>query len=804
MFKNYFKLAIRNLGKNRLFSLIKISGLTAGMTAVLLIGLYLQHELSFDKVHANADRIARVTMEYGAAVGDRETTENTGNKVAPTFKADFPEVEEAVRVIRYKMIARVGEQLVEEDEVYFADSSIFQVFTFPLLQGDSVRAIAQPNTVVLAQSMADKYFPGRDPMGQTIQLGSKDYEVTGIMADPSELSQLQPDFIAGFINLRDAAPERETWWNANYATYFLLRSPEDIAGLDAKIPNYMKSHYSDDRYFGEGDYLVYHLEPLRSVHLRSELPGNFVPNGDISYLYILIGVGLLILLIGTTTYINLTTATGAARAREVSMQKVLGAERKHLIAQHLSEAILVTGLALGLGYGLANLLLPAFNNLFAQNLSGALLFHPISIAAVISLGVFIGLLAGTYPAFVLSAYRVTDLMRNKWNAARSGGISIRQVLIVMQFAIAVFLIVCTIGLHKQLNYIRDRNLGYNKEQVVVLPTDGRIIEKLDLIKTELKQTGAVQSASLSYETPVQIRGGYGIASITNPEAYKAVTALPADQDFLDAMQIQLAAGENFTLTDIENEALLYQDDEENIPIRSILINEQQAADFGWKPEEAVGQFVSFNGIRSQVGVVQDFHFSSLHESIDRLVIFPSSWGNVLLVKLNGTNELQHSLDLIQSKWEALAPHRPFSFHFLDEEFDQMYASENRTSELITTFSLLAILLACLGLFGLASFNIVKRTKEIGIRKVLGASVSGLVGLLSKDFIRLVLVSIVIAGPLAYWVLGRWLDNFAYRVDLHWSVILLAGLAAVSVAFAAISWQSIRAALGNPVEALRSE
>jgi putative ABC transport system permease protein len=805
MFKNYFKLAIRNLGKNPLFSLIKIIGLTAGMTAVLLIGLYLQHELSFDKVHTKADRIARVTMEYGNNQGDKVNTENTGTRVAPAFKADFPEIEEAVRVIRYELIAKVGEQLVEEDEVFFADSSIFQVFTLPLLRGDSVTAIAKPNTVVLAERVADKYFPQQDAIGQTIRLGSKDYEVTGIMENPSDLSQLQPDFIAGFANLGAAAPERETFWSANYATYFLLRSPEDIAALDAKIRDYMKRYYTEEGGFGEGDYLLYHLEPLRSVHLYSELPGHFVPNGDISYLYILVGVGLLILLIGTTTYINLTTATGAARAREVSMQKVLGAERKHLITQHLSEAILVTGLALGLGYGLANLLLPAFNNLFDQSLSSSLLLHPFSLLGVVALGLVIGLLAGTYPAFVLSGYRVTDLMRNKWNATRAGGISIRQVLIVLQFAIAVFLIVCTLGLHQQLDYIQDRNLGYNKEQVIVLPTDGRVIEKLDLLKSEFRQTGAVSSLSLSYETPVHIQGGYGIASATNPDENKAVTALPADQDFIATMQIPMAAGESFTLTDIENEDLRYQEGVEEVPPRAILINEEQAADFGWEPEEAVGQFVFFQGVRSQIkGVVQDFHFSSLHENIDRLVIFPSTWGNVLLAKLSAANDVQQNLDLIQNKWETIAPHRPFSYHFLDDEFAQMYASENRTAELITSFSVLAIVLACLGLFGLASFNIVKRTKEIGIRKVLGASVSGLVALLSKDFIRLVLVSVVIAGPLAYWVLNRWLQNFAYRIDLHWSLILLAGLAAVAVAFAAISWQSIRAALGNPVEALRSE
>lgn len=803
MFRNYLKLALRNLSKNRLYSIIKISGLTIGMTAAVLIGLYLQHELSFDTVHVKADRIARVTMEYGTSDGDREFSEHTGNKVAPTFQDDFPEIEKAIRVIQYKMVARAGDKLLEEDRVYFADSSFFQVFTMPLLEGDSVRAIAEPGKVVLAASTAKKYFGDAPAVGKVIQLGNKDYTVSGVMEDPSELSQVQPDFVAGFQNLRDAAPERETWWNANYATYFLLNQAEDIAGLEAKIPGYMKSFYSDERYFDENDILVYHLEPLLSVHLRSDLPGNFVPNGDIRYLYILVGIGLLILLIATTTYINLTTATGAARAREVSMQKVLGAERKHLVSQHLSEAVLVTGFALTAGYALANVLLPAFNRLFEQHLSWDLLIHPLSIGAIIVFGLGIGLMAGAYPAFVLSKYKVTELMRGKWKGSGSA-VGVRQLLIVLQFGISVFLIICTLVLQDQLGFIQDQKLGYNQDQVIVLPTDGRIVEKLDLIKSELTRTNAVQSVSLSYETPVQIRGTYGISGVENTTDEKSVKALPIDADFIATMEIPLVAGENITRNDIEIESTVDYRSEEEPPVRPILINEQQAADFGWSGEEAVGQFVVFNGRRAQIkGVVEDFHFSSLHETIDRLVLFPDTWGNVLLVKLSGQN-VSSAIDLVGEKWNSFAPHRPFNYHFLDEEFAQLYASETRTAELVTTFSILAIFLACMSLFGLASFNIVKRTKEIGIRKVLGASVAGIVTLLSRDFIRLVLIAIILAGPLAYWVMNRWLQNFAYRIELGGGLLLIAGLAVVLIAFLAVSWQSIRAALGNPVKALRSE
>lgn len=803
MFRNYLKLAFRNLKKNRLYSIIKISGLTIGMTAAVLIGLYLQHELSFDTVHAKADRIARVTMEYGTSDGDREFSENTGNKVAPTFKKDFPEIEEAIRVISYKMVAKAGEKLFEEDQVYYADSSFFQVFSFPLLEGDAVSAIAEPGKVVISETIARKYFGTEPAVGQLIELGTKEYTVSGVMQDPSELSQVQPQFIAGFMNLRDAAPERETWWNANYATYFLLRSPEDIAGLEAKIPAYMQSFYQDERYFDENDVLVYHLEPLLSVHLYSDLPGNFVPNGDIRYLYILVGIGLLILLIATTTYINLTTAIGAARAREVSMQKVLGAERKHLVAQHLSEALLVTGFSLAAGYSLANVLLPAFNRIFGQSLAWDLLLHPISISAIIVFGLAVGMLAGAYPAFVLSRYKVTDLLLGKWKGSR-GNFGVRQALIILQFGISVFLIICTLVLQNQLSFIQDRKLGYNQEQVMVLPTDGRIVEKIDLIKSELIRTNVVKSVSLSYETPVNIRGTYGISGTQNLADDKAVIALPIDEDFLNTMEIPLIAGENIKRADLEVEANISYDTEEELPLRPILVNERQAADFGWSGEEAVGQFVNFQGRRGQIaGVVKDFHFSSLHQPIDRLVLFPSNWGNVLLVKLSG-EDIGTALDLVGETWATLVPHRPFNYHFLDEEFDKLYASETRTADLVTTFSVLAILLACMSLFGLASFNIVKRTKEIGIRKVLGASVTGIVALLSKDFIRLVLIAVVLSGPVAYWVMHRWLQHFAYRIELGGGLLLVAGLAVLLIALLAVSWQSIRAALGDPVEALRSE
>lgn len=792
-----FKLALRNIQKTPLYSFIKVSGLTVGITAILFIGLYLHRELNYDTVHQNADRIVRVVMEYGSRDGDIRKSESTGNKVAPTFKSDFPEIEEAVRVISYEQVVQIGDKSFYED-IYYADSSVFSVFTLPLLQGDSATAIAAPGQIVISTAMAEKYFGRADPLGHELRIDNKSYTVSGVMEKPVENTQLRPQLIAGFLNLRDAAAERETWWSANYATYFLMRQPQDIAALQAKIPAYMESHYHDERYFDENTHLVYHLEPLREVHLYSDVPGNFEANGDIRYLYILLGVGLLILLIATTTYINLTTATGTARIREISMQKVLGAERRHLIAQHLSEAALITGLAVAAGYALAHLMMPSFNSLFDQSLSRTLLMHPVAIASVVLFGALIALLAGAYPAFILSRYRVTALWRGQSQQKR-GVPKLRQVLIVSQFAIAVFLIICTLALQQQLNFIQQKNLGFDKEQVIVLPTDAQIIEKVDVIKSEWLRNDLARSVSLSYETPVDINGTYGISKSSDRNDSQNVKALPADEDLLGTMNIRLVAGESFKKEDIDR----LNQEEQPAPM-PVLINEKQSHAFDWSAEEAVGKIVYFQGNRVHIkGVVGDFHFASLHHPIDRLVIFPSNWGRVLLVKL-AEGDAETKLQALQQSWERLAPHRPFRHHFLDDEFAQMYEAEHRTTRLITAFSGLAVLLACLGLFGLASYNIVRRTKEIGIRKVLGASVAGIVVLLSRDFIKLVLIGVIIATPIAWWVIRQWLQDFTYHISLDVTIFVIAAGVAVLIAFLAVGWQSIRASLHDPVRSLRTE
>lgn len=801
MLTNHLKLALRHLLKKKLFTSIKLVSLTAGFLGCLLIGLYLRHELSYDSCHEKAGRIVRVTMEYRSG-GEVKFTGSTGNRVAPALKTEFPEVENATRVIKYDNIpVKYGDKLFEEHNFYYADSTFFDIFSFPLLEGDPKTALAAPNQLVLDASTAKKYFGSEPALGKTLLANGKEYQVAGIMADAPSNTQVKPRFIASFVTHWDAAADRATWWNANYGTYLLLHQAESIQSLEAKIKPFMRSRASETGMSGD-DYLTYHFEPLREVHLRSSVEGNFEPNGDIRYIYLLSIVGVFILLIGITTYVNLTTAASMERSKEIGVQKILGVSKWQLLQQHLGEAGLLTATGLVSAVLLAPLLLPGFNRLFGRSLSMAVLGQPAWLSGLLGLALLVTILSGAYPAWMVAKFSPLSTLKAGDSPQRTGAAWLRKGLIVFQFAISTFLLISTLILQHQMQFIRQKNLGYEKSHVLALPTDGKIVEKLDAFKSEFLRSSMVKSVSLAYETPTHIEGGYGISKSVTGGEEKPVAALPADEDFIPTMGMALAAGSNFNRGDIDAVRRMYAGD--TTVVRSILLNEMQAGAFGWAPEEAVNQYVNFNGRACQVkGVVRDFHFASLHEPVGKLVIFPDTWGNVLLVKISGEN-LPQTLGLLSEKWQTLAPHRPFSYHFLDEEFDAMYQSEIQSARLVTSGSALAIFLACLGLFGLAAIAVVNRTKEIGIRKVLGASTAGLVGLLSGDFLKLVAVALLLASPLAYYIMNKWLQGFAYRIDIEWWVFALAGLAAVGVAFFTVSFQSVKAALANPVKSLRSE
>jgi putative ABC transport system permease protein len=798
MYKRYFILAVRHLNKHRLFSTIKILGLTIATASCLLIALYTYNELNYDKMHVKGNHIVKANMEYHFG-GETVLANVCGNKVATAFAQDFPEIISGLRLIKYGQVIKTGDRLFEEDNLYFADSTFFSMLSFPVLGDKGGQLLSEPKQVVLSESTAKKYFGSENPIGQVLQIGTaKDYVVTAVMKDAPQNTHIKPDVLVSFMSLPNA--KNETWWNANYATYFLLHEHTDLSALQARIPEYMKAHSEETGSSGD-DYLTFHFEKFNDIHLRSMVPGNFEAAGNIKYIYILSFVGLLILLIACTTYINLTTATSTERSREIGVQKVMGVSRRHLITQNLMESGVIMAITVFLGFILAKFCLPFFNQLFDRQLDFNELLTPDKLLIAVFLILMVSFLSGIYPAIVISRYEPLNALRGYSNGEGRRPQWLKKSLIVFQFGISIVLTISALTLHHQMEYIKNKNLGFKRDQVISLPADRTVIERYDALKSQISNLPEVASMTISYDSPTEIKGGYSVGKDASGEDDRPVTALPSGLDFLQTMSIDLVAGHDFTLADVEN----YEKAEgDSSLVPSILINHSLAESWGWSDDEAVGKLVSFNRRRVQVkGVLNNFHFTSLHQPIEPLVLFPENWGRFLLVKLS-TDNIASGLEQIKTVWSQIITHRPFNYHFLDEEFAEMYRFENQNARVTYVFTWLAILLACLGLFGVASYGFAQRTREIGIRKILGSSVPGIFALLAREYLILVLIALLIASPIAWMTMSRWLDQFAYRIQLQWWMILLAGFAAFIIAILTLSFQGIKAALMNPVESLKQD
>ena len=800
MLQNYFKIAFRNLWRNKAFSAINIAGLAVGIASCLLLFMYITHELSYDSFQQKADRLVRVTMEYSMD-GHVDKVPVTGTKVAPEFGRQFPEVESAVRLINYRVVVHTNDRHFSEKRALFADSAFFSMFSFPLLKGNPQTALAGPNKLVLSKSTAQKYFGDTDPVGKTMRISTggsdRDYSVTGVVDDCPANSQIKYDLLASFTTLPVA--KEEQWWSANYATYLLLRSPGSLAPLQAKIPGFMKTQFSREE-MSNNNYLTYNLEPIRRVHLHSDVEGNFEPNGDLLYIYIFGSVAILILLIACVNYINLATSRAVERAQEVGVRKVMGALRGQLFGQFMGESVLVTFVALVLGILLTYLTLPAFNELSDRKFSFVIWLKPAYLITLLIIGLVVSLVAGGYPALAIARFQPIRALKGHLRTVGAG--QFRQALIVFQFGITAFLIISTLLIRNQLAYIQHKKLGYSKDQVVVLPASKQVNEKIDAIKSEFRQNAGVLNVSKVYESPVFIQGGYGMRrqNMTDNQM-KMVKALPVDEDFVKTMGVHILAGRDLTKTDMEQ----VSQKTDSLNYFHFILNESAAKELGWKLQEAIGQKMNLGGGRvGEVGaVVEDFHFASLKQAIGPLVIFPDTWGNVVLVKLAGNN-VTNTLQFLETKWRSLFPDRPFEYTFMNEEFDKLYSTETRTGQIFSVFAFLSIFLACLGLFGLSAYTIGQRTKEIGVRKVLGASVFSIIGLLSKDFLKLVLIAILVASPIAWYAMDRWLQGFVYKSSIDGWVFVLTGILAIGIALLTVSFQSIKAALMNPVKSLRSD
>ena len=798
MIKNYFKTAWRNLIKNKAHSFINIAGLTVGLTCCLLIALYIQHELSFDKFEEKGNRIARVIMQYSF---DGSSESNEGNytsvRVAAVFPKIFPEVESAIKMTEYSRVVRYDDKMFDEKNFMYADSNFFDIFSFRLLSGNIHDALSAPYNVILTQSTAKKYFGNSDPVNKTLRVGTDNnlYRVTGVMQDCPSNSQIQFDLLASFSSLGITADYADTYWDANYTTYLLLRNKNAIGPLQAKLPPFMKKEME-----GKGATVNFHLEPFNKIHLYSPY-NSFVPNNSITYIYILAAVALLILIIACFTYVNLSTARSLERAREVGVRKVIGALKRQLFWQFINESVLVSLIAVLLSLFLSALLLPSFNSLSNQQLRAQVLFSLPFILFSISVAMIISFLAGIYPALILTKFQPVKVLKGAFKNTASGQV-LRKSLIVFQFAISVFLIVSTFIVQQQLYFIQHIKLGYDRDHVVVLPIDDKMVNNLAVIKQQFRQNIDVLSVSACSNTPVQGGGGFSMRSALMPEDKQmAVMADRVDEDYVTTVGLQLIAGKNLTSQDIKDAS----NDDYQKNIYHFILNESAAKQLGWTAQEAIGKKMFLGNERPGMvaGVVKDFHFESLHTPIKPFVLFPEAWKRQLLVKLSGAH-LQQTISHIESSWKTLVPYRPFEFHFLDEDYNKLYGSERRLGTIMNLFAGIAIVLACLGLFGLSAYTVQQRFKEIGIRKVLGGSVSNIVITLSRDFILLTGIAILIAIPAAWWASAKWLQGFSYRTSVTWNVFVIAALATILLAIITVSFQAIKAAIANPVKSLRTE
>ncbi len=800
MFKNYLKTAFRNLKRNKLYSSINIFGLAIGLASCLLIGVYIIHELSYDKFNVNANRIVRVAMEYNQA-GTINKIATTGTEPGPAFKRTFPSIDEYVRTYIGHSVIKSGNQLFDEPRILYADTPFFKVFSFKIIEGNPAAALDAPDKIVLTQSMAKKYFDNENPLGNILSSGGKEFRVSAVSENAPQNSQIKFDFVTQFSNIGNLV-KGETWWTANWVTYFLLHDKKDIASLQKQISNYMNTpQVRADAGLEGKDYLTYHLEPLTWVHLHSPLAG-FEPNGSITFIYILVMIGLLILIIACANYTNLTTAQSVGRGGEIGMRKVLGASKKQLFIQFISESSVISFIAASLALVVSIFLIPYFNQITGKDFTAEMLFEPLPISALVIFTLLVGFFAGFYPALVLSGAQVLTVLKKGFNFT-GGNNFLRRALIVAQFGISVFLIIFTIVVLQQLHFLQTKNLGYDKDHIVVLPIGGKMKNNFQNLKDAFAQVPGVQSITASYDTPEYVQWGDGITAIDEKGKYDiSLNAMPVDLDFTKTLKMQMMAGRDFLrsdfgMMDTSNNYANYK--------QPYIINETLAKKIGWTPEKAIGRTIEKGVTTGPVlGVVKDFNFSSLHDPIGPMLIFLSrDFLRNYMIRISGNN-MTTTLSNIETVWKQRIPDRPFSYHFLDDAYNKLYESDQRTSTLFSIAAGLAIILACLGLFGLAAFTTLQRTKEIGIRRVLGANVSSITLLISKNFLELVGIAVLIAAPIAWWAANNWLQDFAFRIHVHFYVFVLTGLFTSLIALCTVGYHSVKASLANPVASLRSE
>jgi putative ABC transport system permease protein len=802
MLKNILIISWRTLSRNKLYSFVNIGSLTTGIAACILIGLYLHGEVTYDTFHMNANRIVRATTEY-TMNGAVNQVGMSASMAGPRLASAFPQIESYVRIRNFEPFAiRHGDVNFIESRFLFADSAFFHIFSFPLLEGDARTALKGPGKIVLSRSMEKKYFGDEKALGKTLTVGgSREYLVTAVAEDAPINSQIQFNFIASYESLPNA---NSPSWNVQiYATYFLLHDLDHVQDMEKNIKTFV-AHQKDSRQGLTGnDYLTYHLEPITSVHLYSRLAG-LEPNGSITYVTTMGLVALLILGVACVNYTNLATAQSAHRIAEIGIRKALGSAWWQLFWQFIGESTFLNLISFLLAIAVASAVLPWFNILVERQLVIRDLLQPQLIMIMLATYVTISLAAGAYPASFLSRLQVIKILKAGFSFTGGTGV-LRKSLIIFQFVVSVFLIVSTVIVFQQLSFIRNKNLGYNQDHIIVFPVDQIIRTNFQSIKELLEPIPDVASVSCGAEEITNIGWDDELRTVhdsSTPPVF--VNASPTDYDFVRTMGLQIIAGRDFNRSD-----WIWTDSSARTPEPQTfyLLNESAVKAIGLTPGLAVGRIV-YRGMSPGrvVGVVKDFNFAPLRESIKPLLIFlDANHAHVFqaYVRISGQG-IPKTMKAIESVWNNRITHRPFQYHFLDDNYNRLYHGEEQTARMFSTFSGLAILLACVGLLTLAAYSSVQRAKEIGIRKVFGAGVWQIVVMVSGEFMRLIAVAVLIAFPIAWMFMNNWLQSFVYRVTMDWWVFALAGLSVAVIAAVTVGFQAIRAAQANPVKSLRTE
>jgi putative ABC transport system permease protein len=808
VFTNYLKTAFRSLLKNKGFTTLNVLGLTLGVATCLLIVFYVLDELSYDRYNVKGDRIYRINnlVKFG---GNENVYAASPAPTALALKNDFPEIEQ---VVRFQNAGRIrvkkGSQYIQEDRGVFTDSSLFTVFTLPMIEGDPVNALRDPHSVVITEQTAKKYFNRTNVVGQVLLIDENiAYTITGVIRDLPAQSHFQFDF---FLSVSTLPSSREdAWLTNNFNTYVLLKTGADPARLEAKLPGFIRKymgpqlqdvlHVTFDAFEQRGNYYRFSLFPLTRIHLESNSADDLAPNGNIEYVYIFSAIALFILLIACINFMNLSTARSANRAREVGVRKVLGSPRKYLIAQFLTESVMVTMAGAILAVVAAWALLPLFNILSGKELTVSAHLFGRLLPVLLVFALIIGCLAGSYPAFFLSAFQPIDVLKGKLASGFKGG-RLRSFLVVFQFAISLFLITSTLVVYQQIKYIQSRDLGYSRDHVLVVHNTETLGSQASSFKQEIKQLSGVDNATLTSALPTADFGN--ATSFFEDRALDQKRAVHSqrwsvDEDYLGTLGIKLKSGRNFS---------------RQMPTDStaVIINEAAAKLLSYanplnQPVYAPGDnFLKKIITYHIIGVIKDFNFRSLRQNTTPLALILDNDRGALSIRLRAGANIPALLEQVRDKWKELSPNQEFAYSFMEEDFDGLYRAEQRMGKIFISFSSLAILIACLGLFGLVAYAAEQRTREIGIRKVLGAGVSSIVRMLSKDFIRLVLLAILIASPLAWLAMHKWLQGFAYRIEISWWVFIVAGVIALLIALLTVCFQTLKAAMANPVNSLKTE